>query len=159
MEVPKADSATTDLARLTTDPDDGDADRMKYELVGGVPAGFDASIDGKSLKASAKDGTAAGAGGAVQVKATDPRGLEATATYQLTVTASNRPKPVANDDLEPDAAAGKPVTVRRAGQRRQPVPGDGAEDRVRRDRNRPGLRRRHRRLRDRDPGRRDSPGP
>ena len=37
VDVPKADSATTDLARLTTDPDDGDVDRMKYELVGGVP--------------------------------------------------------------------------------------------------------------------------
>ncbi|MET1065342.1 MAG: fibronectin type III domain-containing protein, partial [Arthrobacter sp.] len=94
------------------DPDDGDVDRMTYELVGGVPAGFDAGIDGKTLKASAKDGTAAGATGAVQVKAKDPRGLEATATYQLTATASNRPKPVANDDLEPNAAAGKPVTVR-----------------------------------------------
>ncbi|MDP9981493.1 hypothetical protein J2W14_000873 [Pseudarthrobacter oxydans] len=112
VEVPKADSTTTDLARLTTDPDDGDVDRMKYELAGGVPAGFDASIDGTSLKTSAKDGTAAGATGAVQIKATDPRGLEATATYQLTVTASNRPKPVANDDAEANAAAGKPVTVR-----------------------------------------------
>ncbi|MDJ0352076.1 Ig-like domain-containing protein [Pseudarthrobacter sp. PH31-O2] len=112
VDVPKADSATTDLAKLTTDPDDGDVDTMKYELVGSVPAGFDASIDGKTLRAAAKDGTNAGTAGAVQVKAKDPRGLEATATYQLTVTASNRPKPVANDDVETNAAAGKPVTVR-----------------------------------------------
>ena len=33
------------------------------------------------------------------------------ATYQLSLTASNRPKPVANDDAEPDAQSGKPVTV------------------------------------------------
>ncbi len=111
LEVPKGDAASADLAKLTTDPDDGDADAMKYELVGSVPAGFDASIDGKTLKASAKDGTDAGATGAVQVKAKDRRGLEATATYRLSVTASNRPKPVANDDLEDNAAAGKPVTV------------------------------------------------
>ncbi|WP_231728535.1 Ig-like domain-containing protein [Arthrobacter sp. EPSL27] len=111
VDVPMADSASTDLSRLTTDPDDGDVDRMSYELVGGVPAGFDAGIEGKTLKAAAKDGTVAGTRGTVQVKAKDPRGLEATATYQLAVTASNRPKPVANDDLEPDAAAGKPVTV------------------------------------------------
>ena len=111
VEIPKADSTSTDLSKLTTDPDDGDEDKMKFELVGAVPAGFDASMDGKTLKASAKDGTDAGASGAVQVKARDPRGLEATATYQLTVTASNRPKPVANDDVEPNAAAGKPVTV------------------------------------------------
>jgi hypothetical protein len=112
VDVPKADSASTDLAKLTSDPDDGDAGKMTYELVGSVPAGFDAGIDGKTLKASAKNGTGAGASGAVQVKARDPRGLEATATYQLTVTASNRPKPVANDDVEANAAAGKPVTVR-----------------------------------------------
>jgi hypothetical protein len=112
VDVPKADSTAIDLAKLTTDPDDGDVDNMKYELVGNVPGGFDAGIDGKTLKASAKDGAAAGTTGAVQVKAKDPRGLEATATYQLTITASNRPKPVANDDVEPNAAAGKPVTVR-----------------------------------------------
>ena len=72
---------------------------MSYELVGDGPAGFNASIDGKTLKVSAADGTSVGTGGAVQVKAKDPRGLEATATYKLSVTASNRPKPVANDDL------------------------------------------------------------
>lgn len=111
VDVPKGDAASTDLAKLTTDPDDGDVDAMKYELAGNAPAGFDASIDGKTLKVTAKDGTDAGATGAVQVKAKDRRGLESTATYQLTVTASNRPKPVANDDVEDNAAAGKPVTV------------------------------------------------
>ena len=86
---------------------------MKYELVGGSPASFNVRIDGKILKISADGSTAhRHLGGAVQVKAKDPRGLEATATYQLSVTASNRPKPVANDDLEPNAAAGKPVTVK-----------------------------------------------
>ncbi|NUU33277.1 Ig-like domain-containing protein [Arthrobacter sp. C9C5] len=111
VELPKGDTASVDLARLTTDPDDGDVENMKYELAGNVPPGFDAHIEGQTLKASAKDGIDAGATGAVQVKAKDPRGLEATATYRLAVTASNRPKPVANDDLEPNAAAGKPVTV------------------------------------------------
>ncbi|WP_445156083.1 Ig-like domain-containing protein [Arthrobacter sp. Hor0625] len=111
LDVPESDTVVTDLTPLTTDPDDGDVENMKYELAGNVPAGFNASIDGKTLKVSAKDGTEAGATGAVQVAAKDRRGLEATATYQLTATASNRPKPVANDDVEPNAAAGKPVTV------------------------------------------------
>jgi hypothetical protein len=111
VEVPKGDSATTDLGKLTADPDRDDVDNMKYDIVGGSPAGFTATIDGKNLKVSAADSSSTGTSGTVQVKAKDPRGLEATATYQLAVTASNRPKPVANDDLEPNAAAGKPVTV------------------------------------------------
>ncbi|WP_285243641.1 Ig-like domain-containing protein [Pseudarthrobacter sp. fls2-241-R2A-127] len=111
MDVPKGDAATTDLGKLTSDPDQDDVEKMKYELVGGSLSGFNVSIDGKTLKASAADSTATGTKAAVQVKARDPRGLEATATYQLSVTASNRPKPVANDDVEANAAAGKPVTI------------------------------------------------
>ena len=109
---PRADSATTDLARLTSDPDDGDVGPDEVRT-GGRRArqASTRALTGRTLKASAKDGADAGTSGAVQVKAKDPRGLEATATYQLTVTASNRPKPVANDDVEPNAAAGKPVTV------------------------------------------------
>ncbi|BAS08082.1 calcium ion binding protein [Arthrobacter sp. Hiyo4] len=111
VEVPKGESVDLDLGRLTSDPDRDDLENMKYELVGGSPASFNARIDGRILKASVDGATATGTTGAVQVKAKDSRGLEATATYQLAVTASNRPKPVANDDLEPNAAAGKPVTV------------------------------------------------
>jgi hypothetical protein len=85
---------------------------MKYEVLGAVPPGFNVGIEGASLKVSAKDGVRPGDGGAVQVKAKDPRGLEATATFRLSVTASNRAKAVANDDVQPDAAAGKPVTVK-----------------------------------------------
>ncbi|MDQ0801900.1 Ig-like domain-containing protein [Arthrobacter sp. SLBN-112] len=111
VDVPKGDTASTDLGKLTSDPDRDDVEKMKYELVGGSPGGFNVSIDGKTLKASAADSTATGTRAAVQVKARDPRGLEATATYQLSVTASNRPKPVANDDVEANAPAGKPVII------------------------------------------------
>jgi hypothetical protein len=85
---------------------------MKYEIAGAVPQGFNVAIDGASLKVSAKDGVRTGDGGAVQVKAKDPRGLESTATFRLAVTATNRAKPVANDDVEENAVAGKPVTVK-----------------------------------------------
>ena len=111
VDVPKGDSTGTDLGKLTSDPDQDDVEKMKYELVGDSPGGFNARIEGKTLKVSAGDSTATGTRAAVQVKATDPRGLEATATYQLAVTASSRPKPVANDDVEPNAPAGKPVTI------------------------------------------------
>lgn len=111
VEVAQGESALTDLSRLTSDPDGEDAQNMKYELAAGVPAGFNVAIEGFSLKVSAKDGLRPGDSGTVQVKAKDPRGLDATATYRLSVTASDRPKPVANDDVQADAAAGKPVTV------------------------------------------------
>ena len=66
---------------------------------------------------------------------------------------SHRDLPADRHGLQPAQAGGqrRPRTQRRgrqarhragAGQRRQPVPGDGAENRVRRDRDRPGLRRR-----------------
>ncbi|QNE14036.1 Ig-like domain-containing protein [Pseudarthrobacter sp. NBSH8] len=112
VDVPKGESADLDLGKLTSDPDRDDLENMKYELVGGSPASFNARIDGKVLKTSVDGATATGTTGAVQVKAKDSRGLEATATFQLAVTASNRPKPIANDDIEPSAAAGKPVTVK-----------------------------------------------
>ncbi|MGO4436069.1 fibronectin type III domain-containing protein, partial [Paenarthrobacter sp. RAF9] len=111
LEVPKGDSASLDLGKLTSDPDADDVQNMKYELVGAAPNGFRVNVDGKSLKVSADDSVQIGQGGAVQVKAKDPRGLEALATYKLSLSASNRPKPVANDDVEPDAQSGKPVTV------------------------------------------------
>ncbi|MBP1137044.1 hypothetical protein JOE31_003276 [Arthrobacter sp. PvP023] len=111
VDVPKGESAEIDLGRLTSDPDRDDVDNMKYELAGDSPAGFNARIDGKTLKTSVDGAMATGTSGTVQVKAKDPRGLEATATFQLAVTASNRPKPVASDDVEPNAAAGRPVTV------------------------------------------------
>lgn len=112
VDVPLGDSASADLAKLTTDPDRDDAANMKYEIAGAVPQGFNVAIDGASLKVSAKDGARTGDGGAVQVTAKDPRGLESTATFRLAVTATNRAKPVANDDVEENAAAGKPVTVK-----------------------------------------------
>ncbi|WP_426224918.1 Ig-like domain-containing protein [Pseudarthrobacter sp. DSP2-3-2b1] len=122
VEVPKGETAELDLSRLTADPDRDDLENMKYELVGGSPDSFNARVDGKTLKTSVDGSTATGTSGAVQIKAKDSRGLEATATYQLAVTASNRPKPVANDDLEPSAAAGKPVTVNVLGNDSNPFP-------------------------------------
>ncbi len=37
VDVPKGESADTDLGRLTADPDRDDVENMKYELVGGQP--------------------------------------------------------------------------------------------------------------------------
>ncbi|PNH86583.1 Ig-like domain-containing protein [Arthrobacter sp. AFG20] len=111
VDVPLGDPASADLAKLTTDPDSDDAANMKYEIAGTIPQGFNVAIDGASLNVSAKDGLRPGDGGAVQVKAKDPRGLDSTATFRLAVTATNRAKPVANDDVEANAAAGKPVTL------------------------------------------------
>lgn len=111
VTVPKGETRTLDLSRLTEDPDKDDLAAMKYQLAGGNTNSFDVSTDGKSLKVSTDAATATGVTGAVVVKATDQRGLEASATYQLSVTASDRPQPVANDDVEDNAAAGKQVSV------------------------------------------------
>ncbi|WP_223944999.1 Ig-like domain-containing protein [Arthrobacter sp. StoSoilB20] len=122
VDVPKGDSASLDLEKLASDPDSEDVQNMKYELVGAPPGGFKVNVDGKTLKVSADDSVQIGQGGTVQVKAKDPRGLEAIATYKLRLTASNRPKPVANDDVEPEAQSGKPVTVNALANDSNPFP-------------------------------------
>ena len=96
VDVPMGDSASIDLRRLTSDPDGDDVDKMKYELLDGTPAGFTVSVDGRNLKVSAADSSRAGTAGAVQVKARDPRGLEATATL-----------PAVRDGLQPAQTGGQ----------------------------------------------------
>ncbi|MDJ0319702.1 Ig-like domain-containing protein [Pseudarthrobacter sp. PS3-L1] len=111
LSVARGEASQLDLRTLVSDPDQDDVDKMSYELQGESPAGFDVRMDGSLLRVSVPDDTATGTAASIQVRAKDPRGLESTATFALGATASNRPNPVANDDVETDAAAGKPVAV------------------------------------------------
>lgn len=125
LNVPKGETRSLDLSRLTEDPDKDDVANMKYELAGGNTNAFKVSMEGKSLKVSTDATAATGVTGTVQVKAKDPRGLESTATYQLAVTASDRPKPVANDDVEDNAAAGKQASINVLANDTNPFPETG----------------------------------
>ncbi|MGX1703306.1 Ig-like domain-containing protein [Microbacterium sp. NPDC055357] len=112
MDVaPGEDAATLDLRALTTDPDSGDLERMRYQLVGGAPSGFSASIDGGSLLVSASAGTAKGTTVTLAIRIADGETEPIEGSVTARVTASTRPLPTANDDTIPEAHQGKTVTV------------------------------------------------
>lgn len=110
LDVPKGDSASLDLSALASDPDQGDKDKLRFDFDGAKPQGFDVSLDGNTLRATASDSTNVGTRVSVPLKVSDGRS-EATASVNLTAVASNKPKPVANDDVVTDAHAGRSETV------------------------------------------------
>ncbi|WP_323961077.1 tandem-95 repeat protein [Arthrobacter sp. JZ12] len=109
LDVAIAEPAVTlDLTGLASDPNPEDS--LEFSLTGDRPAGFDVSFDGSVLSVAAQDGAAVGQTGTVGISVTDGEDT-ANSTVSLTVLASSRPLPVANDDEVPDAVQGEPVSV------------------------------------------------
>ena len=111
LEVPKAESASLDLGNLAKDVDSGDQEKLKFELDGTLPEGFKATLDGGTLKVTADSAKAAGWKGSIPLKVTDGRSEPVKASVAATVVASNRPLPVANEDVIEKANAGKTETI------------------------------------------------
>ncbi|MCC3292095.1 Ig-like domain-containing protein [Arthrobacter sp. zg-Y1110] len=112
LETAKGEAPSVlDLASLASDPNPEDAGRLRFSLEGSVPLGFDAKLDGSLLEVSARDDAAVGTLGELSVSVTDGRGDLVIGRVDLIVLASNRPLPVANDDIVPDAVQGRAVTV------------------------------------------------
>ncbi len=111
LDVPKAESASLELGNLVKDVDPGDQDKLKFELDGTLPEGFKAALDGATLKVTADSSRGAGWKGSIPVKVTDGRSQPVKATVTATVVASNRPLPVASDDVIEKANAGKTESI------------------------------------------------
>ncbi|MFG6402260.1 Ig-like domain-containing protein [Microbacterium sp. P04] len=112
MDVaPGEDATNLDLRALTTDPDEGDLDGMQYEIVGGAPSGYSASIDGQSLQVSADSGTPKGSAITLALRIDDGETEPIEGSVTVRVTASTRPLPTANDDVVPQADQGKTISV------------------------------------------------
>jgi large repetitive protein len=111
VDVPKAEKATVDLSGLAQDVDERDKGNLTFDLDGTLPAGFTATIDGAVLTLGADSSVGIGFTGNIPVKVTDGRSPAVTATVLARHVASNRPMPVANDDVVDKANAGKPETV------------------------------------------------
>lgn len=120
LEAAIAEPAVTlDLAGLASDPNPEDT--LEFSVSGDRPAGFDVSFDGSVLSVAAGDGAAVGTTGTVGISVTD--GEETvSSSVALTVLASSRPLPVANDDDVPDAVQGETVTVDVLGNDVNPFP-------------------------------------
>lgn len=112
MDVAPGEEATgLDLAALTTDPDDGDLDGMRYTIVGGSPRGMNATIDDQTLRVSADADIRKGTTAEVQLRIDDGETDPVEGTVTVRVTASTRPLPTANDDVLPEADQGKTISV------------------------------------------------
>lgn len=122
VDVPKAEQATVDLSGLAQDVDEQDKDNLAFELDGTLPAGFAAKIDGNTLAVSVDSTLGIGVTGNIAVKVTDGRSAAVTASVAARHVASNRPMPVANDDVVDKANAGKPETVNVLGNDFNPFP-------------------------------------
>ncbi|MDQ1124708.1 Ig-like domain-containing protein [Microbacterium trichothecenolyticum] len=109
--APGEGSETLDLARLTRDPDDGDEQKLTFSIDGDVPTGFRASISGTSLDVSADADVAAGTTASLRVLASDGTSAPGAGTITLAAVVSQRPFPVANDDVVPRADQGRTTPV------------------------------------------------
>jgi hypothetical protein len=111
VDVPKAEKATVDLSGLARDVDEQDKGKLTFALDGTLPAGFTATIEGAVLTVGADSSLGIGFTGNIPVKVTDGRSPAVTASMLARHVASNRPMPVANDDVVDKANAGKPETI------------------------------------------------
>ncbi|WP_241965047.1 Ig-like domain-containing protein [Microbacterium telephonicum] len=107
--APDEPATTLDLAGLATDPDPGT--ELDFALVGGAPDGLSASVSGSTLSVSSDADTQKGTRATLTVSVTDGESEPVTAPITVTVTASIRPLPTANDDIIAEADQGDRVDV------------------------------------------------
>lgn len=81
--------------------------KLTFQLAGAVPSGYDASIDGSTLKVSASGGVKVGDVQTLTVTASDGSASSQPATVAVKVVSSRRPLAVANDDVVDRADQGK----------------------------------------------------
>ncbi len=111
LEVPAAEAASLELGNLAQDVDNGDQEKLKFDIDGALPEGFTASIDGQTLTVRPEPGLAAGRKGTISLKVTDGRSDPVKAAVEVIVVASTRPLPTANEDVVDKANAGRSETV------------------------------------------------
>ncbi|WP_106815862.1 Ig-like domain-containing protein [Microbacterium timonense] len=109
--APGEDPTTLDLGGLTTDPDPEDADRIRYEIVGGSPDGMTADVEGDQLRVSAAAETKKGTAATLRLRITDGTTEPIEGTVNIRVIASTRELATANDDVVPEAHQGKTISV------------------------------------------------
>ena len=109
--APGEEASRLDLRALTTDPDPGDVARASYTLVGGAPSGLSASISDGTLSVSADAATPKGTQATLRVRVTDGETEPIEGDVVVTVTASTRTLPTANDDVIDEANQGTTITV------------------------------------------------
>ncbi|MDN5668341.1 MAG: Ig-like domain-containing protein [Renibacterium salmoninarum] len=107
VEVAKGEPVELGLGNLAKDPDPDDNAKLAFDFDGDRPKNFDVSLSGQTLKVSVKGDVAPGSTEALPMKVSDGSNPAVKATLTLVATSTNKPLAVANDDIVPDALAGR----------------------------------------------------
>lgn len=102
--VAQLDSTEVNLALLASDPE---GDSLKYSLAGATTGDIKATLNGTLLKIEAGKNAVRGSVQSIAFEVSDGKNPAVKAVISLTVTSSNKPLPVANDDTVADAHAGR----------------------------------------------------
>ncbi|ALE91569.1 hypothetical protein AOC05_03140 [Arthrobacter alpinus] len=108
LEVAQLESATLDLARLASDPEN---DKLTFKLVGDKPANITASLDGATLNVATGKDAKLGSTITLDFEVTDGKSDPVKASVGVRVISSTKPLAVANEDTVPDAHAGRQESV------------------------------------------------
>jgi len=109
--APGEEATSIDLAALTTDPDKGDAGKIRYSITDRPGDGLNARLDGSKLLVDASATTPKGTTATVGLSITDGTTEAVEGSVTVTVTASTRPLAVAGPDNVDEADQGKTITV------------------------------------------------
>ncbi len=109
--APGEDAVTINLAKLASDPDPGDLAKLTFAIEGEHPAGYSASVSGTTLTVSAEPSVEPGTSATLTISASDGTSAPGTGTITMIAVTSQRPFPVANDDVIPRADQGASRTV------------------------------------------------
>jgi len=101
---------TVDLRSKSVDPDDGDLDKLSYTLAGGQGQGVTARIDGSTLVVTAA-ANAPRNPSTLDIDISDGVNPPVRGQVTVNVLSTTRNPPSATDDLVPQAAQGKTVSV------------------------------------------------
>lgn len=108
LAVAPGETSRLELSRLADDPDGND---LSFEIGASPVPEVTTRLDGTALVVEASPSAETGATGPVDVTVDDGEGEQARGVVTLSVTSSNRPLAVANDDVVRDGAAGEPSVV------------------------------------------------
>lgn len=110
--VAPGEAATSlDLAPLTTDPDEADADKIQYRISDQPGQGINARLEGSTLLVDAGTTTPKGTSAMIGLTITDGTTEPIQGTVSVTVTASTRELAVAGPDRIEQADQGETITV------------------------------------------------
>ncbi len=104
-------AATLDLRQAASDPNPEDVPDLEFTLAKSTIDGVQVSLNGSVLSAKADDDAQKGNAGSVTVSVSDGESEPVSAVVDIMVLATDRPLPVVNDDVVPEAESGQSVTV------------------------------------------------